>query len=109
MTKYLLTYCVLMTAVGCGNPFGGTNSKVESGHSPGVDVSVPASSSGPAPAAGSEFVSSSQKLVATQHGRFKVNATLSSPTHEVLLTTSTRGYKVLSNIQGEFLPEGVVE
>ncbi len=97
-TFYIFTSAVLLT--GCSNPFGGDKSKIDSGHAPGIDTVADLPSSN-----GSEFVNMSSQSVLTNGGRFRVSASVGSTTNEVKMVTTSRGYKIYSNIQGDLISE----
>jgi hypothetical protein len=102
-TKQILGFAMfVMTSFAlsaCGNPFGGSQSSVQTGHDPGITPTPYQVSS----AAGSELVSSSIQMKSSLGNRFLVQGTLASPTSQVKQTTTPRGYMVFSNVQGEFI------
>jgi hypothetical protein len=104
-TKQILGFAMfVMTSFAlsaCGNPFGGSQSSVQTGHDPGI-TPPPAPYQVPT-AAGSELVSSSIQMKPSLGNRFLVQGTLASPTSQVMQTTTPRGYMVFSNVQGEFV------
>lgn len=99
MIAFFCSFIFLVTVAACNNPFGGRNSLIDSKHAPGVDLGAKELTSR------SELVSSSQQSVLTTGGRFKISATLSSPTAEVYSVTTSRGYQLFSNVQGELISQ----
>jgi hypothetical protein len=90
----LAVFMFVSLASGCSNPLG-TQSNVESGHSPGVNDTPSI-----APAHGAEFVSNAVHRQPTVGQRFLLEGALASPTAQVV-QKSSRGYTLYSNVQGE--------
>jgi hypothetical protein len=80
---------------------GGNHSSVDVGHLPGIDLGKILS-----PAKGAEFVSASVQLKTTTGSRFLLQGSLASPTDQIEQKTPVRGYKLFSNVQGEFISVG---
>jgi len=79
---------------------GGSSSQIQAGHDPGV------SNKTIAPSSGSEFVAASVQGKPTTGARFMLQGTLSSATNQIMQTTPQRGYKLFSNVQGQFISGG---
>ena len=94
----ILLGCLFFFLTACTNPFGGDNSVVDTGHHPGVQT---VDSLSPAPGMG--FVNSSAQQVVTGRG-YKVSQSMGELTTDTHATTS-RGYKVFSNVQGSLNSE----
>ncbi len=99
----------------CSNPFGGAQSEVQTGHTPGVATNPDDPDASPTPTPpprqleagkGAEFVPNSGQGVATSGGRFKVFASVSNSASEVYGVTPNLHDKIFSNVQGEILSEG---
>lgn len=89
-----------MLVSGCGNPLGSTT-EIDKGHHPGI----PDPPRTP-PVVGSEFVPASQRLAVTSGARFKVLAGVSTGPQSLSSTTTPRGYKFYSNVQGSIVSFG---
>ena len=85
---------------GCGNPLGSAT-EIDQGHHPGIPDPTRAP-----PVVGSEFVPASQKLTITSGARFKVLAGVSTGPQSLSNTTTPRGYKFYSNVQGSIVSFG---
>jgi hypothetical protein len=89
---------IAFTLSACSNPIAGSQSIIDSNHSPGPN-------GGPrvAPASGSELVSSSVQLAPTVNNVFVVRGTLASPTDQIKTRTNNGVFVLYSNIQGELI------
>jgi hypothetical protein len=91
---------LLFSLVGCGNPLGGAHSAIDASHLPGVD-----NGKTPVSKIRSEFVAASSQMKPTVTAKFLLEASLSTSTNEINETT-TRGYKLYSNVQGQLISDG---
>lgn len=94
------TSAVVLSTLGCSNPFGGSQSVVDPNHHPGVVDNTVLT-----PAQNFELVSASSQYTTTSSGQFKINGAMGGLSHQVDSVT-TRGYHVFSNVQGEIISNG---